>query len=480
MPTITLIDEVNALIGGLDKKELLTLSDEYSYYTPQFRFNPSYKMGRWDGKIRLFSKSGRSFVRLAEDIYKSIKTLGYNDKDIKIVDKRAPLSDAVRNIPVSVDVNVFADHFWDEEKTKPIILRDYQKVAVDNILENMGGVFEVATGGGKTLIIAAISKMVGTAGKVVVIVPNVDLIIQTYGTLSKCGIDVGMWYANSKDKRQVTITTWQSLDNQREELLADAVGVIVDECHGASAPVLADIIAKNCTHVPIIIGCTGSIPDNILSKMQIKSLLGPVVFSKAAWELQNDGTLADTFITQIRMNDSMIYYDEDDFPDWRYEIMSRFNDEQRFDKIVSLITEIRNRHGNTLVLIPYVDIIDRFMEKFDGAHRADGKVKPAERAKTFKKVNEMDDQIVFATYHTAAVGIDIPRLFSVVMIEPGKSFTRVIQTIGRGIRKSHDKDHAYIYDLTSNKNLAAKQAKTRIQYYKRERHKYEIQEIDYK
>ena len=56
--------------------------------------------------------------------------------------------------------------------------------------------------------------------------------------------------------------------------------------------------------------------------------------------------------------------------------------------------------------------------------------------------------VVIATYGVAAVGINIPRIFNLVLIEPGKSFVRVIQSIGRGIRKAEAKDSVSIWDIT--------------------------------
>ena len=47
------------------------------------------------------------------------------------------------------------------------------------------------------------------------------------------------------------------------------------------------------------------------------------------------------------------------------------------------------------------------------------------------------------------MGINIPRIFNLVLIEPGKSFVRVIQSIGRGIRKAKDKDHIQIWDINN-------------------------------
>jgi hypothetical protein len=70
-----------------------------------------------------------------------------------------------------------------------------------------------------------------------------------------------------------------------------------------------------------------------------------------------------------------------------------------------------------------------------------------------------------ATYGVAAVGINIPRIFNLVMLEPGKSFTRVIQSIGRGIRKAEDKDHVQIWDITSTCRFSKRHLAKRKTFY---------------
>ena len=79
---------------------------------------------------------------------------------------------------------------------------------------------------------------------------------------------------------------------------------------------------------------------------------------------------------------------------------------------------------------------------------------------------ESTDKIIVATYGVAAVGINIPRIFNLVLIEPGKSFVRVIQSIGRGIRKAEDKDHVQIWDITSTCRFAKRHLTKRKTYYR--------------
>jgi superfamily II DNA or RNA helicase len=75
-----------------------------------------------------------------------------------------------------------------------------------------------------------------------------------------------------------------------------------------------------------------------------------------------------------------------------------------------------------------------------------GSTKAADRKEEYDEIATASNKIIIATYGVAAVGINIPRIFNLVMVEAGKSFTRVIQSIGRGIRKAEDKDHVEIWD----------------------------------
>ena len=73
----------------------------------------------------------------------------------------------------------------------------------------------------------------------------------------------------------------------------------------------------------------------------------------------------------------------------------------------------------------------------------------------------------------------IPRIFNLVLIEPGKSFVRVIQSIGRGIRKAQDKEFVQIWDITSTAKFAKRHLTARKKFYKEANYPYNIEKIDY-
>jgi len=104
----------------------------------------------------------------------------------------------------------------------------------------------------------------------------------------------------------------------------------------------------------------------------------------------------------------------------------------------------------------------------------------AERKEQYDEVATATNKVIVATYGVAAVGINIPRIFNLVLMEPGKSFVRVIQSIGRGIRKAEDKDHVQIWDITSSCKFAKRHLTQRKTFYKDANYPFSIEKLDYK
>jgi superfamily II DNA or RNA helicase len=103
----------------------------------------------------------------------------------------------------------------------------------------------------------------------------------------------------------------------------------------------------------------------------------------------------------------------------------------------------------------------------------------SKRQAEYDEVADATDKIIVATYGVAAVGINIPRIFNLVLVEPGKSFVRVIQSIGRGIRKAEDKDHVQIWDITSTCKFAKRHLTKRKQFYKEAKYNFTQEKLEW-
>lgn len=467
-------DEVNVRIKGLDPDLIDEAQERLTFFVPGYVHMPSYKLGRWDGKIRLMSKTGTTYLNLLEYIMPLIDDGGY---DVVFEDNRGDWSNVTDSIkPIE------SDYFGDIEfNGEPLILRDYQVEGINTAIKEGGGVLEISTGAGKTLMCSALAKIYGEFGNVIVIVPNIDLILQTQQTFNQVGIETGVWYGALKDQKHVTVATWQSLDKY-PELFAGVSCVICDECHLSKAKTLNEIMTGPAANVPFRFGCTGTLPKEELFRLQIKAGIGDHIFVLRTWELQNKGVLADTNIYQVTLNDlaNKDYVKRTEkfpFEDWADELNWLFSSKPRMEHIANLISDIRDNSGNTLILVPYRKHGKDLQELIPNSMSLDGRDK--NRLEKYEKFNDTDDNILICTYGIASTGIDIPRIFNLVTLEPGKKFEKVMQTLGRGLRKADDKHILNVYDICSNHGMSGGHAIKRRKLYKEARQKLEIIEAEY-
>ena len=463
-------DEVNVKIEGLDLEARRILTNRFKYDVPYARYLPAVRLGRWDGKVSFFQLGGSTYVNLLPEIIPILEELNY---DIDLQDHRE-YSTVFEFEQVKEDT--FADRCWPRghvDAGKPILFRDYHIEIINNFLNNPQCIQEVATGAGKTLMTAALSWNVGHYGRSIVIVPNKSLVTQTEKDYVNLGLDVGVYYGDRKElNRTHTICTWQSLNvllkatkngvaaNTIQDFLEGVVAVIVDEVHMAKADALKTLLTGVMSHIPLRWGLTGTVPKEQFEFQALHVGLGPVINKLAASELQEKGVLAQCHVNVVQLVDHVEY------SNYQSELKYLLEESGRLDTIATLVRSV-NETGNTLVLVDRISAGQELVSRLgDRAVFVNGSTKATERQEHYDEVAEADDKIIVATYGVAAVGINIPRIFNLVLIEPGKSFVRVIQSIGRGIRKAEDKDFVQIWDITSTCKYAKRHLTKRKAYYK--------------
>ena len=150
----------------------------------------------------------------------------------------------------------------------------------------------------------------------------------------------------------------------------------------------------------------------------------------------------------------------------------------RLEYIGNLLNTVKDT-GNTLILVDRISAGEMLQEQIPGSTFISGAVKNKDRKETYDEIRGATNKVIIATYGVAAVGINIPRIFNLVLIEPGKSFVRVIQSIGRGVRKAKDKDFVQIWDLTSTCKFAKRHLTQRKKFYKEAQYPFTIEKVDW-
>jgi superfamily II DNA or RNA helicase len=478
---IIIKDEVNVKIEGLDLDTRKSLVKKFKYFDQKARYLPAYKLGRWDGCTSFFGLGGTTYMSMLPQVIEHLISDGYD-----------PLIEDLRN-PLALNFTKISEDFWGDQTWpvghrfagEKIRLRDDQVEVVNKFLENPQCIQEIATGFGKTITTATLSKICEKYGRTITIVPNKSLVEQTEEDFVNCGLDVGVYYGDRKNLGKThTICTWQSLnilekkshdDDTALDLATFLDGVncvMVDEVHMAKADVLKKLLTNYMSNAPIRWGLTGTVPKEDIDFQNIKAGLGEVVHTVKAHELQEKGVLSNCHVNILQTAEWK------EFKSYPEELKYLVCDETRMKYISSLVKTI-SQGGNTLVLVDRIESGRIICSNIEDSVFISGEVKTKDRKEEYDEVATADKKIIVATYGVAAVGINIPRIFNLVLLEPGKSFVRVIQSIGRGIRKADDKDFVEIWDITATTKYAKKHLTERKKYYKEAKYPFDVEKVKY-
>jgi superfamily II DNA or RNA helicase len=473
-------DEVNVKFEGLDVITRRKISDKLKFFLPYAYHLPAYKLGRWDGNIRFCDIGGRTYLNLLDRILPIIEDQDY---ELDIEDNR----DVHEFKFEKIDESLHFEKTWGPKHPmagQPIVLRDYQVETINKFLENPQCLQEIATGAGKTIITATLSQLVQPYGRSIVIVPNKSLVTQTEGDYKTLGLDVGVYYGERKEfDKQHTICTWQSLNNMLKktkkfeaevnigDFLQGVVCVMVDEVHQAKADVLKTLLTGPFATVPIRWGLTGTIPKEDYEMASLQASLGEVINKLSASELQDKGVLANCHVNVIQTQETNV------FSTYASEQTHLVTNQTRLQFIADLVDTMR-AEGNTLILVDRIKTGQALEDIIVDSVFIQGRTKLEDREEEYDEIATEQHKVIIATYGVAAVGINLPRIFNLVLIEPGKSFVRVIQSIGRGIRKAEDKDHVEIWDITSACKFSKRHLTTRKKFYKEANYPFTIEKVN--
>lgn len=343
-----------------------------------------------------------------------------------------------------------------------------------------------ATGTGKSLLIYMLARYL--PGPTLIVVPTKGLIaqatkdFQTYDPtwdISK-SIQIIKGGLEKKVSKPIVVSTWQSIYDLTEDWYYQFNQIIGDEAHEFTASSLIGLMEK-AIDTPLRFGFTGTIEDTKADKMLLEGVFGPIETLITTSEGIEKNILSPLKIEVIVF----------DYPDkerrkcpheYKGEMDFICQHERRNQFIVDLAADLK---GNTLILFQYVSkhgvkLFEKFQTEYPDrqVYIVHGKIEDEDREIARIEMNEADNAVIAASYQTYQRGVNIPRLHNIIFAHPSKSKIRVIQSIGRGLRKADDKTHATLYDLvddfsTSRRiNYTFEHYHERAKYYLREGHTY--------
>ena len=338
-----------------------------------------------------------------------------------------------------------------------IKFRDDQINQMSAAIKKQRGVIKAPTGVGKTILqLGIISAFDGPA---LILTHTQDIVLQTIDELKKYGwkdtaiqqIGAGVQYTG-RFTGNVVVATMQSFKKIPYEQYCDKFPIIIiDEVHRVAAfdGTYGDIL----THIlsPIRLGFTATLPDGEGKQKVLEALVGPVLSDFTIKQAQEKGILAKPKIKLVK-----VPFDHDVKELRGYNAVYEagvVENEWRNNDITEKAIYHAKKGEVTLIFVDKIqhgdDLLEIFAKKGHRVPFVQGSMKGTERNNIKKSMIKRRRKIAIATT-TWKEGVNIPSLNAIILGGLGRSPVKVLQNIGRGLRKTDDKEVVYIYDYFDN------------------------------
>jgi len=479
------------LQANLDKSQYNELKPLMEFYAKDYKFSPAYKCSQWTGKISFLTRDGLFPIGLLSKFLKFCESYSYEPVlEFKVSEFGEKISEEFLQKFLEVvfppSVNIFP--------------YDHQIEAIQKAIFFGRGVLNLATSSGKSLIIYSLVRyLIAKGKKVILIVPSISLVEQIYSDFKN---DYG--WNNVLDNvclnyggkildlsKNVLITTWQSVYKNDERFFEKYDALIVDECHQMQGKSISEI-GKKCSKAKFRIGLTGSMPDNEADFNTVVGYLGPVIHKVMSKELIDKG-----IISQIKIKNLILRYPESmkiarsSYQKEVDDINSYANRNLALDHIVKNSKDT----DNILILVTKIEhlrSIKIYLEKKfpkKVVHEIYGKTEADVRENIRKGLENESGSILVASYGTFSTGVSVKKLHHIVLFSSYKSQIKILQSIGRGLRKHESKEYVTIHDVvddcrysdgkkTYNNFCYRHWKENRLGYYSEQEFEYENEFLD--
>lgn len=461
------------------------LNDYFAFFVPNYQFMPKFKNKMWDGKIRLFNTRNNTIP---------LGLIGYMDQFAKERDYTIEFGDNVvyecpytreqlRKYFESLEI---ANN--DGEKIEPY---DYQiEAAIECVYKGRRTVVS-PTSSGKSLVIYMICRYfmeeMQEDTKILLIVPTIALVGQMandmdcYAKLEYDDFRKNFIHeiTGGKEKHSnalITISTWQSIYKMGREYFSQFNVLFGDEAHEYEGKAVQGIMEK-AINASFRFGFTGTLREAKANKLQIES-----AFGRAYQTISVDELMRRKQVANLQVVSHVLDYGEDS-ERTKSILKLKYADEKKFittlsdrnSYIAKIVEAACKSNHNSLVLVEYVDHVKELKKLFEEreipVYIVHGSTNADVRNEIRSYAEENNGIVIVATYGTFQRGVSIRNIRHLVLASPTKSFVRLVQSIGRALRKSKTKEKAYLHDIVdliqrkSGKSIITKHAEERNKIY---------------
>jgi superfamily II DNA or RNA helicase len=284
---------------------------------------------------------------------------------------------------------------------------------------------------------------------------------------------------SKQTSRRVMIATWAMLYRQEASFFTQFDVFICDEAHQADSMALSKII-NMMPHVRYRFGFTGTLDGSKTHELQCRAWFGSMIKSSSTKDLMDKGLLSSLEICSLSIEYSEKDKQEMKSSDYKTEIDFIVSHPQRNEFLVDLAL---SQSSNTLLLFNLIEKHGEVIFKI-AEQKAKEKGKKVffisgdtgvDRREYIRQTMERENNVVlFASFGTLSVGVNIKNLGCLIFAHPYKARIRTLQSIGRTLRILEGKMKAKLIDILDNlcykhhTNFAMKHAIERLKIYESE------------
>ena len=440
----------------------------FEYHVKDYQFMPRYQAGQWNGMKSVFRKSTRSLpYGLLTDLIRFTITQWKDEITLEVDDEVKKIFNSVLKFDPKWDL-LYEPYYYQEE-------------TILSALQHKSGIYQLPTASGKSLCISYIIKELYLhTDQQLIIVPTIMLVKQFKDDMIDYGFDdkiIGMVDKDHKEfDSDIVVSTWQSLKNNNHEL-PRFQSITIDEVHGVRGNVLHDLLKKSPAEWRF--GFTGTMPKDPLENLQVRSYLGPVLKRYKSSKLAKEGYIATCTINMLDIYHNVKYTGT--YADVKNDV---FDSPFRKNIIKSIV---KNVDGSILILVDKIEkegvVIEEYLK--DQPELKDKQImflhgthKNETRDYWKKQTHNEKNVVLIATFGIFQVGINVKSLQYAILGSSFKSSIRILQSIGRALRKNPNKEGkgAFIFDLNDQVKFLDKHGDERLNFYKEE--EFKVNRID--
>lgn len=427
-----------------------------------YQHMPKYKAHMWDGFVSLLEKDTFP-TGLVNVVMEALEEVAeeYEYAVIFVDDKlRYP--------------NTFMPEL-DENYLSEIILRDYQLETIRRLVSGKRGIAHLATNSGKTVIIAALCKIIN--GGSIVLTHKKELLYQTSEVIHKLtGLSIGLVGDGHFDLDQhITVAMVQTLAHQLDSDIFinhkdTFTTLIIDECHHTSSRTMMDVVMH--IDAPYRFGFSGTpLKYKALPDLQLTAATGPVLIRVDNELLIQEGYSAKPEILLYEIENDTEFKKSNYSESYDGMIV---NNSKRNDKIVQLATNYFMKNQVILILVEQLEHqtnIYKGLIRMVGSSNVtsmNGSQSMEFRKSEISNMRSGKSHIYIAT-EILGEGVDIPAIDVLMLASGGKSHIRLLQRVGRGMRKKGGDNKLVVIDFIDHGNkYLERHSKARINIYNQE------------